>query len=49
MKFSSDVVHDATNLAGLLLLGAGIWLAFGLGYALIAVGVAVLALNFGGR
>lgn len=49
MRFSPETVYDVTNLVALAVVGSGVWLAFGLGYALISIGVAALALNVFGR
>jgi hypothetical protein len=38
-------VYDATNFAGLLLIGAGVWMIFGPGPALVTVGLIAIALN----
>jgi len=38
-------VYDATNFVGLLLIGAGVWMIFGPGVALVVIGVIAIALN----
>jgi len=38
-------VYDATNFAGLVLIGAGVWTIFGAGPALVAMGAIAIALN----
>jgi len=38
-------VYDATNFAGLVLIGAGMWMLFSPGVAFVAIGVIAIGLN----